>query len=84
MRSPCETCTRVADPTQCENKKCGPWIRWFTGTWDDTCKLFTQPREDRRIDPCMQCSCPSRACSLPCARKRDWQIEEGEVYELEG
>ena len=32
--SPCLTCTRVADPRQCEDKRCKVWQQWFIGRWD--------------------------------------------------
>ena len=32
--SPCLTCTRVADPKDCENKQCKPWSQWFLSRWD--------------------------------------------------
>ena len=31
--SPCRRCTRVTDPDNCENKRCGIWQRWFLGRW---------------------------------------------------
>ena len=33
MQSPCKTCTRVKDPTNCENKTCLPWRKWFLRKW---------------------------------------------------
>lgn len=32
--SPCLTCTRVADPRNCENKNCMRWQKWFLGRWE--------------------------------------------------
>ena len=31
--SPCEGCTRVADPGACENKNCKVWKVWFLRRW---------------------------------------------------
>ena len=31
--SPCLTCTSAADPSNCENKQCSRWNRWFLGRW---------------------------------------------------
>lgn len=32
-KSPCETCTRVKDPGNCENKRCKDWEVWFLKRW---------------------------------------------------
>ena len=32
--SPCFSCTRVADPRNCENKNCQLWRRWFIARWE--------------------------------------------------
>lgn len=32
--SPCLSCTRVADPRDCENKNCQLWRRWFIARWE--------------------------------------------------
>ena len=34
MKSPCLTCTKVEDPSQCENKMCGKWRLWFISEWE--------------------------------------------------
>ncbi|MBR5570444.1 MAG: hypothetical protein IKW10_06080 [Oscillospiraceae bacterium] len=39
-RYPCRTCTRVADPKQCENKRCLPWRNWFVRQWEMTRQGF--------------------------------------------
>lgn len=39
--SPCLSCTRVAQPRECENKNCKAWRSWFVGRWD---ALRIQPR----------------------------------------
>lgn len=31
--SPCEGCTRVANPNACENKLCKEWKAWFLSRW---------------------------------------------------
>lgn len=31
--SPCITCTRVANPLDCENKQCKLWQKWFLARW---------------------------------------------------
>lgn len=31
--SPCEGCTRVANPKGCENKNCKEWKAWFLRRW---------------------------------------------------
>ena len=34
MTNPCNRCTKVKDPCQCENKHCGPWQQWFIASWN--------------------------------------------------
>ena len=31
--SPCLSCTRVANPLDCENKQCKLWQKWFLARW---------------------------------------------------
>ena len=31
--SPCLTCKRVDDPSDCENKQCRLWSRWYLSRW---------------------------------------------------
>ena len=38
--SPCQYCTRVRDPQNCENKNCKPWREWFFLQWEQTRKLY--------------------------------------------
>lgn len=33
-QKPCDTCTRVENPEQCENKKCAAWRKWFIERWE--------------------------------------------------
>lgn len=33
MKSPCLSCTRVKDPSNCENKMCVKWRTWFLSEW---------------------------------------------------
>jgi len=70
MMSPCESCRRVRDPRQCENKDCKTWRTWFIHRWDYIRRLYRQ-----EADPCKGCSCPQELCFEPCARKSRW--EEG-------
>ena len=32
---PCDTCTRVKDPKNCENKQCQVWRNWFLRKWEE-------------------------------------------------
>lgn len=43
--SPCLYCSRVANPGNCDNKKCRPWQIWFMEQWDQTRKRFTVPMQ---------------------------------------
>lgn len=31
---PCDRCTRVRDPENCENKNCVPWRQWYAYRWE--------------------------------------------------
>ena len=33
-KSPCESCQRVRDPRNCENKLCNEWRSWWIGRWE--------------------------------------------------
>ncbi len=49
--SPCLTCTRVADPRNCENKNCQLWRKWFLGRWE---QIHNYPRvkmEQAKMQP---------------------------------
>ena len=39
--SPCTYCCRVADPKNCDNKKCVPWQKWFMKRWEQTRQMFS-------------------------------------------
>ena len=43
MLCPCTYCSRVANPNNCDNKKCVPWQRWFLRKWEHTRNLFRVP-----------------------------------------
>lgn len=34
MSCPCNRCTSVPDPCQCDNKDCLRWRKWFIEKWD--------------------------------------------------
>lgn len=34
IQSPCQTCTRVKNPHNCENKNCREWSDWFLKKWE--------------------------------------------------
>ena len=42
--SPCVTCRRVKEPSDCENKNCQVWRQWFIGRWD---QLRSYPRQQQ-------------------------------------
>lgn len=45
-KSPCETCLTVLNPSECDNKKCVPWQRWFIAKWEAMrADLFAVKRE---------------------------------------
>ena len=40
MQKPCDTCTRVKCPADCENKNCEVWRQWWIKRWEKIRKLF--------------------------------------------
>ncbi len=47
-KSPCLSCSRVADPASCENKNCQAWRNWFLARWE----LFrSYPRRKKELLP---------------------------------
>ncbi len=50
IKSPCLNCTRVKDPTVCENKLCGPWKSWWLEWWEGMRKRygFASDKEDNK------------------------------------
>ncbi len=45
--SPCLTCTRVKNPSDCENKNCRVWRAWFTESWE---RVRMNPRLQKEKD----------------------------------
>lgn len=41
MKSPCLSCTKVKDPSQCEIKLCSKWRMWFLCEWEKMRTKFT-------------------------------------------
>lgn len=33
-KSPCETCTKVDNPKNCESKQCKEWRQWWIKRWE--------------------------------------------------
>lgn len=34
---PCDNCTRVPNPEDCDNKRCPEWQAWWKPLWDKIC-----------------------------------------------
>ena len=49
--SPCTYCCKVADPQNCDNKKCPAWQKWFMNRWEETRKLFRAPMDAATLQP---------------------------------
>ena len=45
MKKPCLTCTRVKDPSKCQNKYCQDWRDWFTESWNEIRSRFGYRKE---------------------------------------
>ena len=39
---PCTNCTRVCNPAECDNKRCGPWRNWFIRRWEKLRRQLTK------------------------------------------
>ncbi len=46
-QSPCQSCTRIADPAQCDNKRCIPWQLWFADRWASIHGYYLRHKEKR-------------------------------------
>lgn len=60
MESPCKTCRSVEDPTQCENKLCRRWQKWFVSSWNSACRSLRQTPPN--VSPCQKCPLRSAQC----------------------
>lgn len=49
--SPCLSCTRVANPRQCDDKDCQLWRRWFAGRWDALRRDVRKGMENAHMAP---------------------------------
>lgn len=50
---PCTLCTRVDDPSRCENKNCAPWRSWFLSKWTHTRSLFGVSSPNSACSTCL-------------------------------
>lgn len=48
QESPCLTCTKVPIPSQCENKNCVLWRKWFLRSWEN---IRSYPRKRMDLAP---------------------------------
>ena len=55
--SPCISCTRVADASKCEYKRCLDWQEWFVNRWDSV-------RNDVRRKTAQKCFVESDTISV--------------------
>ena len=85
-QSPCETCTRVKDPANCENKHCSTWRAWFSARWElirgypRRSKNQLQPGSEPTEDPCSHCASPRELCKTPCRSRVAWdRTQEGQA-----
>ena len=78
--SPCQGCTRVKDPGNCENKNCSHWRKWFLKQWDllrgYPRRQMDGPRPSVVGDPCSQCASPRELCRTPCRSRRAWEVQQ--------
>jgi len=49
--SPCERCTRVENPQNCDFKRCRTWSHWWKRRWDRNClKLYRKAHRAGRVE----------------------------------
>ena len=53
-RNPCVGCTRVVDPSLCENKRCKPWQNWFLSGWRRACRHIDPQSKGAKAPPCAE------------------------------
>ena len=49
--SPCESCTRVRDRENCENKNCREWRNWFLKRWELIHRFPRETMEQAELKP---------------------------------
>ncbi len=47
---PCRGCTRVEEPTKCENKQCRPWRCWFFSRWEQIHGYYTEASREENYE----------------------------------
>lgn len=47
---PCRGCTRVEEPTKCENKQCRPWRCWFFSRWEQIHGYYTEVSREENYE----------------------------------
>ena len=74
-QSPCLSCTRVQNPSNCENKQCRPWQQWFFARWAEIHVLAQHKAVAQNLsnDPCDGCVCFGEVCTSPCKTKLVWR-----------
>ena len=68
--SPCQYCTRVANPEGCENKRCNYWKKWFLRRWS---LIHDYPRRQQ------ESAAPCRGLATCCAHRA--REERGEAVQ---
>lgn len=46
---PCQTCRRVRDPRNCENKLCKEWQTWFIDRWDTMRRMVMEQAHGKGV-----------------------------------
>lgn len=46
LEYPCETCTRVKEPKNCENKLCQQWQLWFFERWEEINNYYKAHKDE--------------------------------------
>lgn len=62
--SPCLTCVKVDDPSDCENKYCPQWRSWWLKRWRNlrrNCGIY----QAEKADTAESCAC-DRQTETPC------------------
>ena len=82
-KSPCLSCTRVANPLDCENKQCKLWQKWFLARW---ALIHAYPRKAMDKDDRKPSGVPPErrpGCHITCKNRADWLAENAPRMEAE-
>lgn len=75
--SPCLTCVKVDDPSDCENKYCPQWRTWWLRRWENLRRNTDYPKP-QKADTSKRCACEGQS-GRPCVYYIDKTDKNGVI-----